>query len=253
MMESTIDGALARLGVRADTLNDADREQLDRDGFAVFPALLDRSTVAAVRARMEELEAEEDAWGAGTNPRDPGAVRVDDVNHKGDVFDALWTHPVLLAAMRHYLGDFRLSSMTGRAARPHTGHQHLHVDWWGAFEEGSVACNSGWLLSDFTKENGATRIVPGSHRWGRRPEDDMPDPGATHPDQIQVVAPAGSLMVFNGYLWHGGTENTTDDLRRGVFTVYSRRDQPRQNDQAGRLDDATAARLDAGARYVLDA
>jgi len=252
-MAGTIDDALGGLGVRADTLSEDERERLDRDGFAVFPALLDAGTVAAVRARMEELEAEEDAWGAGTNPRDPGAVRVDDVNHKGEVFDALWQHPKLLAVMRHYLGDFRLSSMTGRAARPHTGHQRLHVDWWGDFQDGSVACNSGWLLTDFTKQNGATRIVPGSHRWGRRPEDDMEDPTATHPEQIQVEAPAGSLMVFNGYLWHGGTENTTDELRRGVFTVYSRRDQPRQNDQAGRLAEDTAARLGAAARYVLDA
>jgi ectoine hydroxylase-related dioxygenase (phytanoyl-CoA dioxygenase family) len=59
--------------------------------------------------------------------------------------------------------------------------------------------------------------------------------------------------VFNGYLWHGGTHNGTDQPRRGVFQVYSRRDVERQNDQAAALDPGLAARLSPAARYVLDA
>jgi len=248
-----IDAALAELGVTDATLTDAERESLDRDGYAVFPALLSAAEVEAVRAVLERLEAEEDAWGAGTNARDAGAVRVDDVNHKDPIFDALWQHPKLLASMRHYLGDYRLSSMTARGARPGQGHQNLHVDWWGTVGDGYVACNSGWLLDEFREENGATRVIPGSHLWGTRPEDVMDDPRATHPDQVLVEAPAGSLAVFNGYLWHGGTHNGTDELRRGVFTVYSRSDVPRQNDQSARLAPETAERIGAAGRAILDA
>jgi ectoine hydroxylase-related dioxygenase (phytanoyl-CoA dioxygenase family) len=249
----TIEQALADLGVGPATLTIEDRERLDRDGYAVFPGLLDPATVAAVRSGIAALEQAEDAWNANTNPRDPGAARVDDVNHKGAIFDQLWVHPVLLACMHHYLGDFRLSSVTSRAARPGTGHQNMHVDWWGAIGDGFVASNSCWLLDDFTAANGATRIVPGSHLGGKRPEDGMDDLRARHPDEVLIEAPAGSLAVFNGYVWHSGTENTTAEPRRGVFMVYSRIDQPRQNDQAALLGDETAARLSPAARRILAA
>ena len=252
MATTTIDEALTELGVRPDTLGAEVREQLDRDGYAVFPGVLDFETVAAVRARLEELEEAEDSWGSGLNAKDPGAARVDDVNHKGAIFDQLWLHPTLLASMHHYLGDFRLSSMTSRAARPGMGHQRMHADWWGPLEDGYVASNSCWLLDDFTIANGATRIVPGSHGWGRRPEDAMEDPLAAHPEEIRLDAPAGSLAIFNGYVWHSGTENTTDRPRRGLFTVYSRSDQPRQNDQASRADEETLERLSPAARRIMD-
>ena len=248
-----LERALTDLGVTSDTLSDEARDSLDRNGFAVFPSLMPLETVAEVKAAIAALEVKEDAAGAGTNPRDPGAIRVDDVNHKGAIFDQLWQHPVLLACMAHYLGDFRLSSVTSRASRPGMGHQNMHADYWGSLEDGYVACNSGWMLDPFTVENGATRVVPGSHLFGKRPEDVMEDPKATHPDEVRVTGPAGTLVVFNGYLWHGGTHNGTDQPRRGVFQVYSRRDVERQNDQAAALDAELAERLAPAARYVLDA
>jgi ectoine hydroxylase-related dioxygenase (phytanoyl-CoA dioxygenase family) len=248
-----LDRALADLGVDSATLSDAARDSLDRNGYAVFPALMSPEAVAEVRAAIIELEEREDAAGAGTNPRDPGAIRIDDVNHKGAIFDQLWQHPVLLACMAHYLGDFRLSSVTSRASRPGQGHQRMHADYWGSLEDGYVACNSGWMLDDFRVENGATRVVPGSHLFGKRPEDVMEDPTALHPNEVRVTGPAGTLVVFNGYLWHGGTLNDTAEPRRGVFQVYSRRDVERQNDQAAVLDPSLDARLSPAARYILDA
>jgi ectoine hydroxylase-related dioxygenase (phytanoyl-CoA dioxygenase family) len=177
---------------------------------------------------------------------------VDNLNHKGAVFDQLWVHPVLLAVMHHYLGDFRLGAMTGRAPRPHTGHQRLHRDWQGAFEERYTACQSVWMLDDFNRATGTTRLIPGSHRFVKRPEEELDDPLAAHPDQVLIEAPRGSLAVFNGYIWHGGTENTRDRLRRGVFTFFARRDQPRSRDQRALLDQSTRSRLSPAACYVLD-
>lgn len=248
----TIEETLAGLGVTDATLDAEARARLDEDGYAVFPSLLEVATVDSLRSHVAALEEAEDAWAPATG-RDPGAARVDDVNHKGEVFDSLWVHPVLLAAMHHYLGDFRLSSVTARAARPGAGHQRMHVDWWGDFEDGYVACNSCWMLDDWTAESGATRVVPGSHRWKRKPEDEMSEPLDAYPGQRLIEAPAGSLAVFNGYLWHSGTLNSRAEARRGVFSVFSRADQPRQNDQAGLLDEATAQRLSPQARRILDA
>lgn len=247
-----IETALRELHVSGDALDPTVRESLDRDGFFVFPELLDGSTVDAILSRVEELEQDEDAWTTGTNPEDPGAVRVDNLNHKGAVFDQLWVHPTLLAVMHHYLGEFRLGSMTARAPRPRTGHQRLHCDWQGAFEERYTACQSVWMLDDFNRATGTTRLIPGSHRLHRRPEDDLDDPRASHPDQLLVEAPRGSLAVFNGYIWHGGTRNTTDRLRRGIFTFFVRRDLPRSRDQLALLERSTRSRLGPAACYVLD-
>jgi ectoine hydroxylase-related dioxygenase (phytanoyl-CoA dioxygenase family) len=71
-----------------------------------------------------------------------------------------------------------------------------------------------WPLDDFAESNGATRLVPASHRWpdGRRPA----------PDDEVVVAdmPAGSAMFYLGHLWHGGGANTTERPRVGVILEY---------------------------------
>jgi hypothetical protein len=123
-----IDATVCGPGVNVGTLSSAVIETLDRDGFGIFPSLLDDTKIEALRLRIEELEREEDASGAGTNPDDPGAVRVENLNHKGSAFDELWVHPILLAVLHHLLVDFRLGSMTSRSPRPRMGHQQLHRD-----------------------------------------------------------------------------------------------------------------------------
>jgi len=74
-----------------------------------------------------------------------------------------------------------------------------------------LMCTSLWALTDFTDANGATRIIPGSHRASG-----PPDPNAL-PDSIPAEMPAGSVLVIDGSLWHGGGGNTTaDEWRLGV-------------------------------------
>ena len=244
--------ALRGLGVVAGTLTPDVRGALDRQGFAVFESLLDDRKIERLKQRIEQLELSEDAWGVGTNPDDPGAVRIENLNHKDPVFDELWLHPVLLAVLQYLLVDFRLGSMTSRSPRPHMGHQRLHRDGPRVFAGTATSCQTVWMLDDFNAVRGTTRLVPGSHRFPSRPEDVVDDPEAAHPDQVLVDAPPGSLMVFNGYLWHAGTQNTTDSMRRGVFSFFVRRDQPRKYDQRALLDDATLSRLSPEACYVLD-
>jgi ectoine hydroxylase-related dioxygenase (phytanoyl-CoA dioxygenase family) len=253
--ERVIDGmetALRGLGVEAGTLTPDARRALDRDGFAVFASLLDDRRIERLKRRIEQLELSEDAWGAGTDPDDPGAVRIENLNHKDPIFNELWLHPVLLAVLHYLLVDFRLGSMTSRSPRPHMGQQRLHRDGPRVFEGTTTSCQTVWMLDHFNAVRGTTRLVPGSHRFPSRPEDVVDDAEAAHPDQLLVEAPPGSLMVFNGYLWHAGTQNTTDSMRRGVFSFFVRRDQPRKYDQRALLDDTTLSRLSPEACYVLD-
>ena len=63
------------------------------------------------------------------------------------------------------------------------------------------------MLDDFTPDNGATRMMPGSHTWGTRPQDVLADPMAPHPQEVLLTGKAGSVAVMNAHLWHGGTAN----------------------------------------------
>ena len=107
------------------------------------------------------------------------------------------------------------------------------------------------LLDDFTEHNGATRIVPGTHRSGKVPGDALADPAATHPDEALVLGRAGTVVVFNSHAWHGGTLNTTDRPRRALHGAFCRRGVTQQLDQKAYLRPETAARLSPAATYIL--
>ena len=143
--------------------------------------------------------------------------------------------------------------MNSRIALPGYGLQDLHVDWDRAVEPGDYfICNSIWALVEFTERSGATRVVPGSHRSGRVPSEVMANLLDTHPDQIQLLAPAGTVVVFNSHLWHGGTHNFSHLRRWALHSAFVRRDQEQQNDQRKLIRPEMHARLGAAARCILD-
>lgn len=250
----TIRDALAALGVRDDTLRPGEREALDRDGYLPLPGILTPEQVARMGARLDALTAEEGADAGKEVHQEAGTDRLSDLVNKDLMFDVCFTHPRVLAAVAHVLGgEFKLSSLNARAALPGCGLQHLHADWAGAVAPGDYfVCNSIWLLDDFTAENGATRVVPGSHRSGRTPRDEMEDPAAPHPRGVQLIAPAGTVVIFNSHSWHGGTLNRTPDRRRAMHSYFCRRDQKQQLDQRAYVRPETLARLGPAARYILD-
>ena len=66
---------------------------------------------------------------------------------------------------------------------------------------------------DFTEENGATRVAPGSHNTGQHPNDALDDPMASQPDEIRLTGSAGTVVIFNSHLWNAGTVNHTETPR----------------------------------------
>jgi ectoine hydroxylase-related dioxygenase (phytanoyl-CoA dioxygenase family) len=74
--------------------------------------------------------------------------------------------------------------------------------------------NAIWALSDFRHDNGATRIVPGSHKY-----DSSPEYGREY-DAVTAIMPAGSVMLFDSALWHGGGANTSDARRFAFSCAY---------------------------------
>ena len=76
----------------------------------------------------------------------------------------------------------------------------------------AVVCNAMWMLDDFTAENGATILVPGSHLSGRQPDPEL-DSAAIW---IPMVGTAGSVVMFEGRTWHSTGVNTTNQTRIGL-------------------------------------
>ncbi|MFZ3548797.1 phytanoyl-CoA dioxygenase family protein [Streptomyces sp. 4.24] len=247
--------AMDDLGVTGDLLNKETVRQLDERGFVVLRRFLPVHQVQALRARLVELLADE-GESAGTEVnKEPGTERVSDLVNKGEIFETCFTHPLLLAAVHHVLGEFKLSSLSSRSPSTSQGDQPLHADWRGsAPEPGNYQVfNSIWLLDDFTDDNGATRVVAGSHLWAQSPADVMPDPTTPHPAEELILAPAGSLVVFNGHLWHGGTRNRSGRPRQAVHSYFTRRSNAQQLDQAAFARSETLAHLSLAARFILDA
>lgn len=249
-----IQTALEALGVRDDTLSDEEKQFLDENGYLPLHDVLTPERTAAMTTRLMAL-AEAEATAAGTEfQQEPGTVRLANLADKDPLFEICFTHPRVLAAIAHVLsGDLKLSSLNGRFALPGEGLQALHCDWRGAVAPGEFqVCNSIWLFDDFTEENGATRVVPGSHNWGKTPQEALDDPKAPHPDEVILQAPAGTVVIFNSHTWHGGTLNRTDKARRAMHSYYTRRAQPQQTNQREWLRAETVDRLSPAARYILD-
>jgi len=167
---------------------------------------------------------------------------------KGKVFHDLITHPLIDELVGHVLGeDFLLSTMSANIVRSGCVRMGLHTDqWWmpqparpdaqhrrasaitrhGAPEfitpdkslgiAPPVVATAVWMLTDFTRQNGATELVPGTHLSGAYPAKD----GQERYDIVQPQAPAGTLMVFDGRLWHGNGANSGGSERLGILCTF---------------------------------
>jgi ectoine hydroxylase-related dioxygenase (phytanoyl-CoA dioxygenase family) len=254
MSDTDLATALSALGARAEMLSAAERDELDQQGYLALPNVLDDGAVRFLARRFDELVDEEGERAGLEAHQEVGTARLADLVDKDPMFDLCWNDPRQLSAVAHVLGwrDFKVFSLNGRSALPGEGHQALHVDWRGAVPPGDYQiCNSIWMLDDFTEANGATRVVPGSHRWGRVPAEAMQDPLQAHPDQVLVLGEAGTAVIFNSHLWHGGTQNRTDQPRRALHSAYVRRDGPQQTVFRDHIRPTTYRRLSSAQRYLL--
>jgi ectoine hydroxylase-related dioxygenase (phytanoyl-CoA dioxygenase family) len=245
--------ALADLGVTASSIGDETRERLDRDGYAPLEGILPGQRLAVMRERLAELLAAEGERAGLEVHQEAGTDRLADLVNKDPVFEICFTEPRVLACVAHVLGEFKLSSLNFRAALPGQGLQALHAEGGPVTgPAGYQVCNSIWLLDDFTAGNGATRVVSGSHRSGKSPGDVMTDVRDAHPEEALLLAPAGTVVVFNSHLWHGGTLNRSSSPRRALHSYFTRRGNAQQLDQKKYIRPRTLDWLSPAARFILD-
>ena len=188
--------------------------RLDEDGYAIVEGILAREDATEIGAELRRLL---DGVPAGRNPFEGFHTRrLYAIYAKTRVLDDLTLHPLVLGALDHVLGPhYQLSGPTGIEIGPGEAEQVLHRDddiYPVARPHPQLVTNVMWAFDDFTVENGATRLYPGSHRSIERPPESAP--------VVRAVMPAGSVMLYVGSLWHGGGENRTDRSRLGVAIEY---------------------------------
>ncbi len=232
----------------------AERDSLDTLGYVAVENVLDRAALSEVRERVEYLYSQEGENAGSEFRQEPGSRRLANLVDKGEIFEHLIAVPRILELVDHVLGPrFKLSSFNARSANPHSSEaQPLHCDASALPDAaGYWVCNTIWLLDDFTLENGATRVIPGSQKWFQLPQNVLADLTAPHRDELVLTAPAGTVVVMNTHAWHGGTANRSPFHRRALHAFYCRFDKPQQQYQKRLLRPETQARLGPELRRLL--
>lgn len=188
---------------------------LQEDGYFVVERFLPEARMAAMK---EELNGILERTPTGRNDFEGYSTRrIYALFGKTRCFDDLAIDPLLWDVTTKVLGPhFQLSAPTGIQIGPGEPDQILHRDdsiYPLPKPHQEVVINTMWAFDDFVEENGATRMVPGSHRWG-------PERTPTPTDTIPMEMPAGSVMFYLGSVWHGGGANRTDRPRLGVILEF---------------------------------
>lgn len=201
------------------------KRDLEATGVCLIAEALDRERLA--RARDAIYRAAEDDRQRGRQQtgfgldRDAHNVRVWNLLNRDPVFTDLAEHPLAIELVTHVLGwPALLSNISGNITKPGATSGVLHADQifvpepWPARPQG---INVAWCIDDFTKENGATQVVVGSHRWNR-----LPAIADADVEMTSVEAPAGSAFAFESRIWHRTGANTSKDRSRAaVFPFYT--------------------------------
>jgi ectoine hydroxylase-related dioxygenase (phytanoyl-CoA dioxygenase family) len=192
-------------------------ERIRRDGYTIVENALENDLVDSLAGALDRLERELNAAPAMNTFEGHRTVRIYNLLAHGAPFERIPAHPAILPIVEGVLDEGCLiSSLSSIAIDPGENAQPIHSDDQVIpldKPHRPIVCNTMWALTDFTAANGATRIVPGSHRR------DNPEYGGDY-ETIPAEMPRGSVLIWDGALWHGGGANTSDARRTGVAMNY---------------------------------
>ena len=226
--------------ILADTRSSSEAvHRLQTDGFAVIPGPVPASRLTELARHHDEAVARassEDVYVGSTT------TRVRDFVNRDAEFDGLYLYPpILQACCRVIEQPFRLSTLHARTVRPRTPAQRLHVDF-PSDAQGWPMVGFIFMIDDFAPENGATCFIPGSHGI------EAPPASAR---LLPACGPTGSMIVFNGSVWHGHGPNRTDTPRRSIQGAYIRRTEASGENLPARMKPETLDRIGGLAKYLL--
>ncbi len=194
-------------------------KQIDVEGYTILPNVIDLDLVEELLSEIRRVEGSLGTKPKGNTVEGYKTLRTYNLLAKGAAFQKMPVHSEVLPLVEQILEpDCLLSGMTSMDLGPGEVPQPLHPDDFVINiprPHAPLVCTTIWALTDFTEENGATRLVPGSHKL-----DHIPDYSRSY-DSIPALMTAGSVLVFNGSLWHGSGQNqSAESWRVGVNVQY---------------------------------
>ena len=184
------------------------------EGYCIVERVLSKKQVREIKADLLDV--------LGTVPTGRNdfegykTQRIYAVFAKTRMLDEPAIHPLITGVLDRVLGYYQLSAPVGIYIGPGEVAQGLHRDdsvYPLPADFSTVLINTMWSFDDFTKANGATRLIPKSHKWTDRQP--------TGKEKfVYAEMPAGSVMFYPGRTWHSGGANTTDKPRLGVILEY---------------------------------
>jgi hypothetical protein len=206
--------------VAADTAPEKIAEILERDACCVVDRVVEPEVMDRARAELDpwfqSVPMGRDEFSGHATQRVGGLIA------RSETVRRLVENPVVLGAVGKSLShasNFQLHLTQTIAIGPGQGAQSIHRDQW-AFDffpfpdSYQVQCNTIWAMTDFSEENGATRVIPGSHRLGDKLQFKESD---TEPAEMEK----GSLLFYMGGLYHGGGANCSGETRIGINITYA--------------------------------
>jgi ectoine hydroxylase-related dioxygenase (phytanoyl-CoA dioxygenase family) len=192
--------------------------RIAEDGYTILPDAIELDFIDEIDEALLKLEHDLGVVPAENLFEGLHTTRVYNLLVHGEVFQRIPIHPHVLPVVDGVLDPGCLiSSLSSIAIGADETPQPIHADDQLIPLERPhipIICNTMWAITDFTEENGATRLIPGSHK-----RTEAPNP-LEHYDSIAAEMPKGSVLVWVGSLWHGGGANTTDTRRVGIAMNY---------------------------------
>jgi ectoine hydroxylase-related dioxygenase (phytanoyl-CoA dioxygenase family) len=193
-------------------------ERIGRDGYTIVKDAIEVELLDALRADLERIEQAEKIVPATNIFEGLKTVRIYNLLARGTLYQAIPVHTSVLPIVERVLdGGCLVSSLSSIAIDPGESAQLLHADDQVIplpRPHVPIVCNTMWAISDFTRDNGATRLVPGSHMRDRAPN---------LGEEVETTAAEmrrGSVLIYGGSLWHGGGANVTAGRRLGIAMNY---------------------------------
>ena len=193
-------------------------DRIKRDGYTIVEDAIEPEFVDALIDDLSRLEKELAVEPATNDFEGSRTLRVYNLLVHGELWQRVPVHEAVLPIVEGVLDPGCLiSSLSSVNIGPGETAQPIHADDMLMpipKPHPPTVCNSMWALTDFTEENGATRIIPGTHVY-----DHSPNYGQ-HYDSIAAEMPKGAVLIWHGSLWHGGGANQTDQRRIGIAMNY---------------------------------
>jgi ectoine hydroxylase-related dioxygenase (phytanoyl-CoA dioxygenase family) len=192
-------------------------EAVQRDGFTIIEDAFDPDLADTIRDDLDRLERELGVVPAGNDFEGARTLRIYNLLVHGDLYEQIPLLDTVLPVVEGVLDPGCLiSSLSSIVICPEEKAQPIHADDILIplpKPHPPIVCNTMWAITDFTEANGATRMVPGSHLR------ENPEYGGDY-ETIPAEMRKGSVLVWDGALWHGGGANRTNERRYGIAMNY---------------------------------